>query len=265
MFVTSLSHSQNPRLFVGQHLYYWSTSPCCSRIFPSDRRVRTTTVSSSWQTTKRSPHGTICLWPLRRDGRLCWALFSTQNHSFFCLWKKKTCGLGALDVLKFQMFFFWDWLSKGDVPKSVARLPQVEGEYFMVTEIPKNTKPKMEIATKASAGDSGSISTKEWHIWGLFGHGWEKAWLGLNHVEALIRIDPNSGVSAEESLNPIAQDTKMLSFTEARFGCSKVTESYHRISDVQFYGHFVHGKMMGKWWKMMIHIDKPCFCLGAFS
>jgi hypothetical protein len=58
------------------------------------------------------------------------------------------------------------------------------------------------------------------------------------------RIDPKSGVSAEESLNPIAQDTKMLSFTEARFGCSKVTESYHRISDVQFYGHFVHGKMM---------------------
>ena len=31
-----------------------------------------------------------------------------------------------------------------------GRFVQVEGEYFMVTEIPKNTKPKMEIATKES-------------------------------------------------------------------------------------------------------------------
>ena len=36
--------------------------------------------------------------------------------------------------------------------RGAPRLPQVEGEYFMVTEIPKNTKPKMEIATKDSAG-----------------------------------------------------------------------------------------------------------------
>ena len=56
-------------------------------------------------------------------------------------------------------------------------------------------------------------------------------------------VDPKSGVSAEESLNPIAQDTKMLSFTEARFGCSEVTESYYEIGDVQFYGHFVHRKI----------------------
>lgn len=55
----------------------------------------------------------------------------------------------------------------------MARLPQVEGEYFMVTEIPKNTKPKMEIATKDSAGDSGSISHQGMGMVGVGGkHGW---------------------------------------------------------------------------------------------
>ena len=67
--------------------------------------------------------------------------------------------------------------------------------------------------------------------------------VGVGMVEAEPQFRCCSGVSAEESLNPIAQDTKMLSFTEARFGCSEVTESYYEIGDVQFYGHFVHRKI----------------------
>ena len=56
---------------------------------------------------------------------------------------------------------------------------------------------------------------------GMVGVGRGKAWLGLPP------LGKKSGVSAtEESLNPIAQDTKMLSFA-ARFGCSKVTESHN--------------------------------------
>lgn len=44
---------------------------------------------------------------------------------------------------------------------------EVEGEYFMVTEIPKNTKPKMEIATKESlnpiAQDTKKGKLREYH------------------------------------------------------------------------------------------------------
>lgn len=43
----------------------------------------------------------------------------------------------------------------------------MRGEYFMVTEIPKNTKPKMEIATKESlnpiAQDTKKGKLREYH------------------------------------------------------------------------------------------------------